>query len=161
VDAPQAPGFDAAQAWEWLAGVADPEIPVLSIVDLGIVRDVSWSGSGAQRELRVTITPTYSGCPATAVIARDIERELSARGVERIVLDVQLAPPWTTDRMSAAGREKLRAYGIAPPERTLPVRCPRCEASDVALISWFGSTPCKSLYRCNACLEPFDHFKCH
>jgi ring-1,2-phenylacetyl-CoA epoxidase subunit PaaD len=154
-----APG--TAEVWACLADVADPEIPALSVVDLGIVRDVAWTGAGDDRALHVTITPTYSGCPATAAIARDIEVALRRSGVERIALDVRIAPPWTTDWLSAAGREKLLAYGIAPPDRTGPVRCPRCAAADVAVLSWFGSTPCKALYRCNACLEPFDRFKCH
>jgi len=161
---------DVARVWEWLGEVPDPEIPAVSVVDLGIVRDVAWDGEA----LRVTITPTYSGCPASAVIARDIVRALEARGVERVALEVRLAPPWTTDWMSDAGREKLRAYGISPPRaragtpgeaiRLAPdelAACPRCGSADVTLTSRFGSTPCKALYRCNACREPFDHFKCH
>jgi len=150
-----------ATVWEWLADVPDPEIPVLSVVDLGIVRDVAWCGDGAERELRLTITPTYSGCPATAVIEHDIRAALRAHGVERVTLAVALAPPWTTDWISAAGHAKLREYGIAPPARGRPVLCPRCTSADVGEISRFGSTPCKALYRCNSCLEPFDYFKCH
>ncbi|MGH7709588.1 MAG: 1,2-phenylacetyl-CoA epoxidase subunit PaaD [Vulcanimicrobiaceae bacterium] len=164
---------DVAQVWEWLATVPDPEIPVLSVVDLGIVRDVAWRGGNGERGLRVTITPTYSGCPAMRTIEREIERVLHARGVERVALDVQLAPAWTTDWILPAAREKLRAYGIAPPDRTAGdaldigrfvetgVTCPRCGSTVVTLTSAFGSTPCKSLYRCTTCLEPFDHFKCH
>ncbi len=161
-----------ARVREWLDGVPDPEIPVLSVVDLGIVRDIAWTGPDRERTLNVTITPTYSGCPATRVIERDIARALRTRGIERIVLDVQIAPPWTTDWISEAGREKLLAYGIAPPgpaSDVLTIRsvaspdvaCPRCASSDTAMTSRFGSTPCKALYRCNACREPFDHFKCH
>ena len=163
-----------AEVWQWLEGVPDPEIPAVSVVDLGIVRDVEWSGTGEDATLNVTITPTYSGCPATRVIERDIERALRERGIEHLRLDVQLAPAWTTDRLTPQAHEKLRAYGIAPPRepagamqtgiraaRAPQVACPRCGASDVALISPFGATPCKALYRCNACLAPCDHFKCH
>jgi ring-1,2-phenylacetyl-CoA epoxidase subunit PaaD len=158
------------RVWEWLADVPDPEIPVLSVVDLGIVRDVAWAGP----TLRVTITPTYSGCPATRVIERDIVHALNARGIADVELAVRIAPAWTTDWLSTAGRAKLRDYGIAPPEERAgavldldallaapAVACPRCASRDVALTSRFGSTPCKALYRCNACREPFDHFKCH
>lgn len=167
-----------ADVWAWLGDVLDPEIPVVSVVDLGIVRDVAWSDSGStaggSAALRITLTPTYSGCPATRVIERDIVSALRARGIARIELDVRIAPAWTTEWISDAGREKLRAYGIAPPARdagavTLDiasfveprVTCPRCAATNVELTSRFGSTPCKALYRCNACREPFDHFKCH
>jgi ring-1,2-phenylacetyl-CoA epoxidase subunit PaaD len=165
---------DLAQVWAWLGDVPDPEIPVLSVVDLGIVRDVAWDGAGGATALRVTITPTYSGCPATAVIGRDIARALAEHGIGHVALDVRLAPAWTTDWLSQAGRDKLLAYGIAPPrERAQPaatairrtiaadVACPRCESRNVEMTSEFGSTPCKSLYRCIACREPFDHFKCH
>ncbi len=152
---------DVATVWGWLADVPDPEIPVLSVVDLGIVREVGWRGEGAQRTLHVAISPTYSGCPATAMIQRDIERALRERGVAEPKLEVQLAPPWSTDWISPAGHEKLRAYGIAPPSAPGAIACPRCSAADAQLVSRFGSTPCKALYRCNACREPFDHFKCH
>jgi ring-1,2-phenylacetyl-CoA epoxidase subunit PaaD len=151
----------AAEVWTWLDAVPDPEIPVISVVDLGIVRDVAWVPGDGGSTLKVTITPTYSGCPASRVIERDIEAALREHGVERVALDVRLAPPWTTDWLSLAGRQKLRAYGIAPPERAAAVACPRCASFDVETISWFGSTPCKALYRCKACREPFDHFKCH
>lgn len=161
--------------WRWLGDVPDPEVPAVSVIDLGIVRDVAWRASRAGAVLDVTITPTYSGCPATAVIARDIEAALHARGIGDVRLRTQLDPPWTTDWLSVAGREKLRAYGIAPPvgaSRDLaslgarrapraPVTCPRCASGNTSLISEFGSTPCKSLHRCDACAEPFDHFKCH
>lgn len=166
--AQSAPGTE--EVWRWLAEVPDPEIPVISVVDLGIVRDVAWQErrdapgrADAALECVVTITPTYSGCPATDVIGADIERALRERGIEHVRLRTVLSPAWTTDWMSTAGREKLRAYGIAPPlpagART--VACPRCGSPDTARISEFGSTPCKALYRCEDCLEPFDHFKCH
>lgn len=148
---------DVAQIWAWLGDVPDPEIPVLSVVDLGIVRDVAWAGD----TLEVAVTPTYSGCPATSVIARDIEGALAARGLAPIRIRTQLSPPWTTDWLSDAGRARLAEYGIAPPEPSGgPAACPRCAATDLSRISQFGSTPCKAQWRCNACLEPFDYFKC-
>jgi ring-1,2-phenylacetyl-CoA epoxidase subunit PaaD len=162
-----------AQIWEWLGAVPDPEIPAVSVVDLGIVRDVAWIDGAGAGVLKVTVTPTYSGCPATRVIARDIVLALRDRGVEHVELEVRVAPPWTTDWLSESGREKLQAYGIAPPAgdaiRMLDITgfvaplivCPRCASEHVELVSRFGSTPCKALYRCNACREPFDHFKCH
>ena len=146
-----------AQIWDWLADVPDPEIPVISVVDLGIVRDVAWQDD----MLVVTVTPTYSGCPATAVIDMEIEQALRARGIEHVTLKRQIAPPWTTEWLSDAGRAKLETYGIAPPRPAGgPARCPRCHAPDVELVSQFGSTPCKAQWRCNSCLEPFDYFKC-
>jgi len=145
------------QIWEWLGSVPDPEIPVLSLVDLGVIRDVVWDGD----TLVVTVTPTYSGCPATRVINLDIEQALRAHGVEKVKLERRLSPPWTTDWLSAAGREKLSAYGIAPPvERGRDVACPRCGSNYTEKISQFGSTPCKAHFRCQDCLEPFDYFKC-
>jgi ring-1,2-phenylacetyl-CoA epoxidase subunit PaaD len=163
------------EVWEWLAAVPDPEIPVVSVVDLGIVRDVAYvaHADGTER-LHVAITPTYSGCPATMTIERLIRETLAEHGVHAFALDTRLAPAWTTDWLTAEAREKLRAYGIAPPEENAAalgvsilrraearVTCPRCAATDVAMTSRFGSTPCKALYVCNACREPFDHFKCH
>jgi ring-1,2-phenylacetyl-CoA epoxidase subunit PaaD len=145
------------QIWRWLAAVPDPEIPVLSLVDLGVIRDVAWDGE----TLVVAVAPTYSGCPATSVINQDIEAALRARGVAKLRLERRLSPPWTTDWISAQGRETLRAYGIAPP--TPPgraVACPRCGSVQTDKISPFGSTPCKAQFRCRDCLEPFDHFKC-
>lgn len=143
---------------EWLEAVPDPEIPVVSVVDLGIVRDAAWHGD----ELEVTITPTYSGCPAIAVIAHDIEAALHAHGVARVKLTTRLSPPWTTDWLSPQGREKLHGFGIAPPELNAiapRVHCPHCGSSQTECVSAFGSTPCKALYRCRACREPFDYFK--
>ena len=144
-----------ARIWSLLDGVADPEIPVVSVVDLGIVREV--------RPDRVVITPTYTGCPASEVIARDIRAALDSAGFRHVALETVLSPPWTTDWISAAGKAKLSAYGIAPPlargERA--VACPQCGSADTEEISRFGSTPCKALWRCRACAEPFDLFKCH
>lgn len=168
-----------AEVWSWLGEVEDPEIPVISIVDLGIVREVRWAGEGEALECVVTITPTYSGCPATHVIAENVRNALRERGVERVRLENRIAPAWTTDWMSEDGRRKLRGYGIAPPtgpaaeqlirpedigrvvHRSAGVQCPHCDSRDTTLVSQFGSTPCKALYRCRSCLEPFDFFKCH
>ena len=161
--------------WQALAGVPDPEIPVVSIVDLGIVRGVEWRDD----ELVVTVTPTYSGCPATEVIMTDIGRALDAAGCTRHRLEVQLAPAWTTDWISAGARERLADFGIAPPgaaapvaraidasrlyrrRARTPVRCPHCGSAHTRELSRFGSTPCKAQQRCDDCLEPFDHFKPH
>ncbi|MCF6304943.1 MAG: phenylacetate-CoA oxygenase subunit PaaJ [Rhodobacteraceae bacterium] len=146
------------QIWQWLAQVPDPEIPVISVVDLGIVRAVKWQGD----RLKIAITPTYSGCPATTVISADIESALRRNGIKNIVINQQLAPAWTTDWLSDAGREKLQKYGIAPPQNSgAPAACPQCQGTDLEKISQFGSTPCKALWRCKTCLEPFDYFKCH
>ena len=161
--------------WRWLGEVPDPEIPVVSVTDLGIVRDVGWDGD----TLVVTVTPTYSGCPATSVISLDIEQALNGKGIERVRLERRLSPAWTTDWISTEARQKLNAYGIAPPidgiaadgrllkrsERlsggsNLSVACPRCGSVRTEKISQFGSTPCKASYRCSDCLEPFDYFKC-
>ena len=138
--------------WAVLEGVPDPEIPVVSVVDLGIVREVSPE--------RVAITPTYTGCPATQVIERDVRAALDSAGHQQVRLETVLSPPWTTDWISAEGRRKLRTYGIAPPTRSA-VECPQCGSTDVEEISRFGSTPCKALWRCRSCAEPFDLFKCH
>lgn len=158
--------------WRWLADVPDPEIPVVSVTDLGIVRDVAWDGD----TLAVTVTPTYSGCPATSVIALDIEMALRKNGIKKLRIENRLSPPWTTDWIGPDAREKLRAYGIAPPvdgtaadgklvqkllgETNLVVECPRCGARETERVSQFGSTPCKAAWRCKSCLEPFDYFKC-
>jgi ring-1,2-phenylacetyl-CoA epoxidase subunit PaaD len=162
-----------AEIWAWLGEIADPEIPVISILDLGIVRDIAWSGEA----LSVTVTPTYSGCPAIRVIERDIVALLHARGIADVTIVVAYAPAWTTDWLTAQGREKLRAYGISPPRLRAATNagdaidltrfvdehaaCPRCGSEDVTLTSRFGSTPCKALYVCKTCREPFDHFKSH
>lgn len=148
---------DAKQIWDWLEQVPDPEIPVISIVDLGVVRDVKVSPD----QVTVTVTPTYSGCPAMAVIAMDIETELAKRGLTSVQLETQIAPAWTTDWLSEKGLARLEEYGIAPPRAAGgPKRCPRCRSNDVEKVSQFGSTPCKAQWRCLSCLEPFDYFKC-
>jgi ring-1,2-phenylacetyl-CoA epoxidase subunit PaaD len=164
---------DTAQVWAWLADVPDPELPMISIVDLGIVRDVQWQDEACV----VTLTPTYCGCPATEVIAASVLDMLRARGIARATLRTQLAPAWSTDWISESGRAKLQAAGIAPPSAAAPAlptvrvadigrapplpACPRCGGRRVQLASAFGSTPCKAIYRCQDCLEPFDHFKPH
>jgi ring-1,2-phenylacetyl-CoA epoxidase subunit PaaD len=133
--------------------VPDPEIPVLSITDLGIVRGI--------RGNRVLITPTYTGCPATLAIEQLIRDALDGAGFGDVFVERQLFPPWTTDWISERGRGRLRAYGIAPPDPSVTAECPLCGSSDTVEVSRFGSTPCKAQWRCNSCLEPFDRFKCH
>jgi ring-1,2-phenylacetyl-CoA epoxidase subunit PaaD len=162
--------FTTEQLWECLSTVSDPEIPVISVVDLGIVRELAWLDTDV---CEVTITPTYSGCPAMQVIAENVEHALRGLGVEKISIRTKLSPAWTTDWMSIAGREKLKSYGIAPPmqsaidisalgSRAVPdIACPQCGSLHTRLLSQFGSTACKALYRCNDCLEPFDYFKPH
>ena len=150
------------QVWQLLGRVPDPEIPVLSIVDLGIVRYVRRAADG---RLHVGITPTYTGCPATAAIRSATRAALDEAGHGDALLEEVLAPPWTSDWITAEGRARLAAFGIAPPAAvsdpaTGPVHCPRCASPSTGRISEFGSTPCKAHYVCNACREPFDHFKC-
>jgi ring-1,2-phenylacetyl-CoA epoxidase subunit PaaD len=155
--------------WTYLDEVADPEVPVLSIIDLGIVRDVFVDS--AIGSVRVVITPTYSGCPAMDVIAMQIRMCLLSKGAKQVLVENQISPSWTTDWMTEKGKEKLEAYGIAPPKRksTNPlslfeedtVTCPKCKSDDTILTSQFGATSCKALYKCNHCKEPFEHFKCH
>lgn len=156
-------------AWAVLDGVPDPEVPAVSVRDLGIVRDVVQRDDG----LEIVLTPTYSGCPATEVIAASVRDALDAAGLGPVTITHRRAPAWTTDWISEAGRRKLRAYGIAPPSgdapatgAAVPVRirpraiaCPRCDSGDTERLSAFGSTACKSLYRCLACREPFEYFK--
>jgi ring-1,2-phenylacetyl-CoA epoxidase subunit PaaD len=141
-----------------LSQVADPEIPVLSVLDLGLIRHFLYRSDG---RLEVGIAPTYSGCPANAVIKADVLRALAGAGFDALAVDV-LAPPWSSDWLSDEGRRKLEAFGIAPPagRGDAPAACPRCRSARTTRISEFGSTPCKALYRCEACLEPFDYFKC-
>jgi ring-1,2-phenylacetyl-CoA epoxidase subunit PaaD len=150
------PAVEREQVLEWLSEVADPEIPVLTITDLGIVRDVDCSDG-----VTVSLTPTYSGCPATEAIESSVVAALQERGVDDVTIRRVLSPPWTTDWISPEGREKLRVYGIAPPERRdRPVACPRCASAETERVSEFGSTACKAAYKCLECLEPFEYFKC-
>jgi ring-1,2-phenylacetyl-CoA epoxidase subunit PaaD len=159
--------------WEMLGSIPDPEIPVISIVELGIVRNVARKDG----EVVVTVTPTYSGCPATAMIAADIRRALTEAGVGHCRIETQLSPAWTTDWIVAGARERLRSYGIVPPgeraatrsidisglrkREAVAIACPRCGSTRTQELSRFGSTPCKAQYRCEDCREPFDYFKPH
>lgn len=173
------PRRDVGEVWGWLDQIPDPEIPAISLVDLGIVRDVRWEDRGSKQELVVTVTPTYSGCPAASAIMHAIENEIRARGVKTLRIERRIAPPWTTDWISPKGRKRLEESGIAPPSghaaapspfarpplaqlegRVVAVPCPRCGSENTTRISEFGSTPCKAQYRCRECLEPFDYFKC-
>lgn len=160
--------------WELLASVPDPEIPVLSVVDLGIVRHVRWDQVPDEGDdgsiLHVGITPTYSGCPATEVIRASIQAALDRGGYRDAVVEDVLSPAWTSDWLTEEGRRKLKTFGIAPPATSVSsprhlfraplVPCPRCSSLATERISEFGSTPCKAHYRCTSCLEPFDYFKC-
>ncbi|MEO6489296.1 MAG: 1,2-phenylacetyl-CoA epoxidase subunit PaaD [Ferruginibacter sp.] len=142
--------------------VCDPEVPVLTILDLGIVRDVKYNGD----EVEVIITPTYSGCPAMDMISMDIRSRLAEHGYKKTKITSVLSPAWTTDWMSADGKKKLIEYGIAAPRfsgniSTDNIECPQCKSTNTKLLSQFGSTACKALYQCNDCKEPFDYFKCH
>lgn len=153
--------------WRVLEDVMDPEIPVLSVVELGIVRYANRAPDG---RLHVGLTPTYSGCPATEVIRKSVREALDAAGYGDAVLEEVLSPPWTSEWLTESGRRKLESFGIAPPAKAVAnprhlfgapaVRCPRCGSSQTERVSEFGSTPCKAHYRCNSCLEPFDYFKC-
>jgi ring-1,2-phenylacetyl-CoA epoxidase subunit PaaD len=155
------------RAWEVAATVRDPEVPALTIEDLGILRDVREDGD----RVTVTITPTYSGCPAMDAIGQDLELALRAEGYSHVEVQLVLAPAWTTDWMTDDGKRKLAEYGIAPPSGRaavsgpvrlqLGVKCPRCGSLDTREVTRFGSTSCKALYECRACLEPFDFFKVH
>lgn len=169
----EAEAAHTAAIWNALSAVLDPEVPVISIVELGIVRDVQLDGG----RVRVVLTPTYSGCPATELIATLVRESMSAIGIDDVELVTQLAPPWTTDWIAPEAKPKLAAFGIAPPHLRAPridvtgisplrrldvvVPCPRCTSPRTRLVSQFGSTACKAQYRCDACLEPFDYFKPH
>ena len=154
------------KVWELLDQISDPEIPVLTIRDLGILRDVEI----AEEKVVVTITPTYSGCPAMTTIEDDISALFIKEGIQDFDINLVLSPAWTTDWMSEEGRVKLREYGIAPPENEIDksvlfaeppvISCPKCNSEDTRMVSQFGSTACKAHYQCNKCLEPFDYFKC-
>ena len=158
----------AALAWNALGMVEDPEIPAVNIVELGLIRFVKTQADGI---LQVGLSPTYVGCPATEVIRGSVTEALKAADIGGFEVTQVLSPAWTSDWISAEGRRKLHAYGIVPPERTVsnmrdvlranrPVACPRCDSVDTETLSQFGSTPCKALHRCRACLEPFEYFKC-
>ena len=161
--------ISAKDVWKILETVNDPEVPVLSVIDLGIIRDVKTNGE----EVEVTITPTYTGCPAMDVISITIKMELLSNGFKNVTIKQVLSPVWTTDWMSEAGKQKLKEYGIAPPntkqqvcrdELFAPgeaVQCPHCNSYHTHRISEFGSTACKALHQCDDCKEPFDYFKCH
>lgn len=161
--------IDKKMIYEYLEDIKDPEVPVLSIIDLGIVRDVKLIND----ELEVVITPTYSGCPAMDLITTTIRVMLSTLGFKKIKITQVLSPPWTTDWMSEEGKRKLKEYGIAPPnpkqqvcttelfQKEEAIQCPHCNSYHTRRISEFGSTACKSLFQCDECKEPFDYFKCH
>jgi ring-1,2-phenylacetyl-CoA epoxidase subunit PaaD len=145
-----------------LKDVCDPEVPVLTVLDLGIIRNIHFENNDPV----ITVTTTYSGCPATDMINADIRMALLSNGYKNIKIINQLSPPWTTDWMSEAGKRKLKEYGIAPPDKkfSIPkdgVDCPLCNSTNTRLVSEFGSTACKALYQCSDCMEPFDYFKCH
>ncbi len=157
------------KVWRLLEEVMDPEVPVLSVVDLGIIRGVTVE----DQSVEVVITPTYTGCPAMDVISMQVRMTLLSNGYGPVTIRTELSPAWTTEWMSQSGREKLKAYGIAPPNpkqqvcmpeffaREEAVQCPHCQSWHTIRISEFGSTACKALYRCEDCQEPFDYFKCH
>lgn len=174
------PPITEASIWKLLETVADPEVPVLSVVDLGVVRKVELeplhsavSPDPGDYSIRVTVTPTYTGCPAMDVMKMQIRMTLLTSGYTQITLIQELSPAWTTDWMSDAGKEKLKAYGIAPPhykpsvctpdsfQQEEAIQCPLCNSYHTRLVSQFGSTACKALYQCLDCREPFDYFKCH
>lgn len=161
------PTLSVNEIYQLLSEIPDPEIPVISIQELGILRDVKLENGVC----RVVITPTYSGCPAMKVIEEDIRKKLKEAGIDEVNVELVYSPAWTTDWISDEAKEKLRAYGIAPPEHTSVdkgvltgrkrhLKCPLCGSGNVTMISQFGSTACKALYRCNDCKEPFDYFKC-
>ncbi|MEO9485790.1 MAG: 1,2-phenylacetyl-CoA epoxidase subunit PaaD [Ekhidna sp.] len=151
--------IDKDHILELLQNVTDPEIPVISVMDLGIVRDVIVEGDA----LEIVITPTYSGCPAMMEIEKEINNALKKDGITSFKITTVLSPAWTTEWMTDEGKRKLKEYGIAPPNPTNPedIECPQCGSKNTQLVSEFGSTACKSLFKCNDCLEPFDYFKCH
>jgi len=161
--------FDKTTIYTYLQEICDPEIPVLSIVDLGMIRDAKM----VDDVLEIIITPTYTGCPAVDMIAATIKMDLQSRGFQKVNVTQAISPAWTTDWMTETGRQKLKAYGIAPPNpkqqvckqelfvQDEAVQCPRCDSWHTHRISEFGSTACKALYQCEDCMEPFDYFKCH
>ena len=174
VSAPAVAGTPTADPWAVAASVTDPELPMLTLADLGVLRDVTVEPSGA---VRVVLTPTYCGCPALAVMREDVVRRLRSAGFADVTVGVALAPAWSSDWISERGRAALRDHGISPPgpsgsggPATVPltliptrraVRCPRCDSTEATLTSEFGATACTAMYRCRSCLEPFDHVKEH
>ena len=159
------------KVYEWLSSVTDPEVPVLTVMDLGIIRGVELDNKEGQDFVKIIITPTYSGCPAMDVIAMQIRMAMMSHGIKNIEIESRLSPAWTTDWMTEEGKIKLKEYGIAPPNRKAfqplgffeedVVACPRCGSQDTELVSQYGPTSCKALYKCHTCKEPFEHFKCH
>ena len=159
------------EVMNWLSSVTDPEVPALNILDLGIVRNVFITHDSGPLTVKIMITPTYSGCPAMDVIAMGIRMALAGRGIANLSVEQQLSPAWTTDWMTEDGKRKLKEYGIAPPVRKSKdtpglfeddkIECPRCGSNETEMVSQFGPTSCKALYRCLDCKEPFEHFKCH
>jgi ring-1,2-phenylacetyl-CoA epoxidase subunit PaaD len=154
--------ISSQKIWQIIETVCDPEVPVLTVIDLGIIRDVKIKAD----EVEVIITPTYTGCPAMDMIAMNIKLALIENGFRNIKISSVLSPAWTTDWMSEEGKRKLKEYGIAAPDKKFiiaadGIECPLCNSTDTRLISEFGSTACKALYQCNDCKEPFDYFKCH
>ena len=150
-----ATAVNESEVWSWLANVPDPEIPVLTIVDLGIVRDVQ-----VGERVTVDIAPTYSGCPATEVIELSVRNALVEHGIQDPEIRRVLSPAWTTDWITEDGKRKLHEYGIAPPQKSLQIACPQCDSLNTEKVSEFGSTACKAAYKCRDCLEPFEYFKC-
>lgn len=160
---------EVQKIWTLLEQVSDPEIPVLTVIDMGVVRSVKEDEEGT---IEVVITPTYSGCPAMDMIEVEIRAVLQENGYDNVVVKMILSPAWTTEWMSESGKKKLREYGIAPPEGSTidknvlfgdakKIECPRCSSRNTKMLSQFGSTACKALYQCSDCKEPFDYFKCH
>jgi len=149
------PGIDEAAVMAVLERIPDPEIPVLTITDLGIVRGIR------SNPPRILISPTYTGCPATVAIENMIREALDKAGFEDVHVERVLFPPWSTDWITPRGRERLHAYGIAPPSPSATAECPQCGSADTVEVSRFGATPCKAQWRCKSCLEPFERFKCH
>ena len=158
---------EADLIWEYLKMVEDPEIPILNVIEMGIVRDLKWDED--KKKWHVIITPTYSGCPAMKTIEEEIQKLFQENDIE-VEIESTLSPAWTTDWISENGKNKLREYGIAPPENEVDksvlfaeatvVPCPLCKSKNTKMVSLFGSTACKAHYQCNECLEPIDYFKC-
>ena len=140
--------------WNILGSVPDPEIPVISVVELGVIRNVEY----IENEYIISVTPTYSGCPAVKTLQDDIKTQLKKNDIDTFKIDIVYKPAWTTDWMTKETKQKLKKYGIAPPEKI--IECPQCNSKKIELISEFGATACKSMHKCTECLEPFEHFKC-